>query len=234
MLTRRAFMGTAAVLGAGALLGCGSGRSQPSAVLTSDFSVPHADPDDYYDVACAIALGFTGVVLDQPSPDAISAIEEIGGRVLEPTALRKAESICVVGSPGPAAAHHRREQRVILFAGDATGAPEHNQALDPEAYAFLQPRSRWVPCFAGSLQPGDRRASLVWTNDDELAAGSPLEPWLRKFIGDVWGFRRLWGGALLRFAFADRWAGSSVASGRFEAAPDLAKTMVAGVRALLR
>lgn len=181
-----------------------------------------------------MALGFQGVVLDDPSADAVRAVEAIRGRVLEQSALAKADIVCVVGSSASAAKHYRRGQRVVLFAGDATGASEHNQQLDPDAFAYLQPRSRWVPCFAGTPRPGDRRASLVWTTDDELTASSRLEPWFRSFIGDVWGFRRLWAGALLRFAFADEWAGNSVASGRFEAGPGFSESMVSEVRALIR
>lgn len=233
-LTRRTFIASAAVTSAGVLLGSESRRSTPRAILTTDFAVPHIDPDDYYDVACSVALGFAGVVLDSPSAAAVEAIEEIGGRVLEPSALRTADVACVVGSPTRAAERFHRNQRVVLFAGDATGAPETNQQADPDAFEFLRPRSRWVPCFAGTPEPGDRRASVVWTNDDELAARSRLEPWLRRFCGKAWGFRRLWAGALLHLAFADQWKGHSVASGRFEAGPTLARDMVAEVRRLLQ
>jgi len=196
--------------------------------------VPHLDPDDFYDVACSVALGFRGVVLDDPSAVAIKAIEEIRGHVLEPSALARADAVCVVGSPTRMAKHYRPGQRVILFAGDATGAPETNQVADPDAFEFLKARSRWVPCFAGTQEPGDPRASLVWSTDDELAGRTRLEPWLRKYCGDVWGFRRLWAGALLHFAFTDHWAGNSVASGRLEASPSLTQNMVSGVRTLLQ
>lgn len=241
-VSRRLFLG--ALLGATA--GCGSDSDQvagertqavPSApsqvVVTTDFAVPHIDPDEYYDVACGVGLGVLGFVLDKPTQAAASTIEQIGGRVLEPSAIREAATVIVIGAATNAARFLRTDQRVVLFAGDADGAPEYNQQLDTQAYAFLRPRSRWVPCFSGGLWHGDRRSSWVQTTDQALLDGQPMRCWMDQYVKDAYGLRNLWVGPLLRFGWTDTWRGHSVASGRFAAGPRFDVDMINGTRELL-
>jgi hypothetical protein len=179
------------------------------AVLTTDLRVPHSDPDDYYDVACAVALGFHGVVLDDPHAGTIRATEEAGARVLEPSALRSADAVVVVGS-GTEAARHYRGQRVVLFAGDAAGVPEVNELMDADAYDYLRHKGAiWVPCFDGGGFRGSTRSSWTLTHDDDVMGTTRWESWFRRYCGDVWGERSLYCGAYLGFAFRDRVAGAT-------------------------
>lgn len=138
--------------------------------------MPHQDPDDFYDVACAAALGFHGVVLDDPHAGTIGATREAGARVLEPEDLRSADAIVVVGAGTNAARHYRRGQRVVLFAGDASGVPEVNELMDPDAYRFLRerPDAVWVPCFDGGGFQGSDRASWKLLLSNSARRSQPL------------------------------------------------------------
>lgn len=189
-------------------------RSGYRAVLTSDFAVPHGDPDDYYDVASAVSLGFHGVVLDgaASSPAASRALRQVGARELDPADLRNADAVVVVGASTNAARHYRRGQRVVLFAGDAAGLPEVNVTMDPDAYAFLRRRGAlWVPCFDGGTFVGSPRSSWTLTEDDAVIGGTRFESWFRSYCGDVYGARSLYCGAYLGFASRDVVAGATAA-----------------------
>lgn len=201
-------------------------------VVCTDFSVPHIDPDDYYDVACGIALGVAGFVLDKPTNEAIDAISEIGGRVLEPNSLIDADSVVVVGSASNIAQYFNN-QRVILFSGDSQGVPEYNQNLDIDAYNYILPRSLWVPCFSGGLWRTDETASWIQTTDDELLENSPIKPWFEKYVTDAYGLRNLWAGPLVNFAWVDSWNGHSVSTGKFLAGNNYVNDMVSGTKHLL-
>jgi hypothetical protein len=237
-LTRRQLLAYAGAAGIASLTGCGTheAAAPPHAhrvIITTDFAVPHVDPDDYYDVVCGVALGVDGFVLDAPNAYSVAALSEIGAPVLEPTAIRRADAVVVTGAATHAARYHRADQRVILFAGDADGIPEYNQQGDPAAYDFLKPRSRWVPCFAGGLWRTDRRASYVQTTDAALLDGQPVVCWFNDYISDAYGLRNLWVGPLIRFAWQDTWRGHSIATGAFRAGPNLPVDMVSGARELL-
>jgi len=184
-------------------------RSRYRAVLTTDLRVPHQDPDDFYDVACAVALGFHGVVLDDPHTGTIQAAREAGAQVLEPKDLRTADAIVVVGA-ATAAARAYRGQRVVLFAGDAAGIPEVNELMDADAYNYLRAKGAiWVPCFDGGGFQGSERSSWTFTHDDEVMAGTRWESWFRRYCGDTWGVRSLYCGAYLAFASRDAVAGAT-------------------------
>jgi hypothetical protein len=201
------------------------------AYLTTDFAVPPIDADDYYDVACAIALGFEGIVLDEPSPASILAVRQLGGTVVKPRELRRARSIVVVGAVTHAARHGRDAERIVLFAGDAQGEPEHNVALDPAAYEALAPRSFLVPCGDGGIWRGSERTSFLTTDDHVLLEGAPCRWWFERYVSI--GPRNLWGGPLLRFAYRDTWRGQTVSGGSFRGSGDFAETMITGTRELL-
>jgi len=204
---------------------------QGGAYLTTDIAVPPIDADDYYDVACAIALGFAGIVIDKPTDQSVAAVEKLGGKVVEPRALSQATSIVVVGAATNAARYGRAASRIVMFAGDATGGPEHNVDLDPEAYAILEPDAYLVPCADGGIWTASERTSFLTTDDHVLLAGAPSRWWFEEYIPI--GPRNLWGGALLSFAFADTWRGQSVAGKRFRGTVDMREEVIAGTRALL-
>lgn len=205
MASRREFLG-AALIAPFAMKA--AARRPYQAVLTTDLQVPHQDPDDFYDVACAVALGFHGVVLDNPHDGTIQATREAGARVLEPKDLRAADAIVVVGSATNAARYYRG-QRVVLFAGDAAGIPEVNELMDADAYNYLKAKGAiWVPCFDGGGFQGSERASWTFTHDDQVIAGTRWEPWFRKYCGDTYGVRSLYCGAYLAFAFREQVAGA--------------------------
>lgn len=181
------------------------------AALTTDLRVPAEDPDDYYDVACAVALGFHGVVLDDPHDGTVNAVHAAGARALQPRALRDADAVAVAGACTNAARHYRRGQRVIVFAGDVQGLPEFNEQMDPDAYRYLLNMDAiWVPCFDGGAFEGSERASWTLTNDADVIGGTAWEPWFRDCCGDVWGTRSLYCGAYLAFTSRDRVAGSRI------------------------
>lgn len=205
-MDRRTFLGAAI---AAPFAAKAAARRPYRAVLTTDLRVPHQDPDDFYDVACSVALGFHGVVLDDLHAGTIQATREAGARVLEPSDLRRADAIVVVGAATNAARHYRG-QRVVLFAGDAAGVPEVNELMDADAYNYLRVKGAiWVPCFDGGGFQGSERASWTWTHDDAVMGGSRWEPWFRRYCGDVWGERSLYCGAYLGFAFRDAVAGAT-------------------------
>ena len=207
--------------------------SEPSrrAFLTTDFAVPPIDADDYYDVACAIALGFAGIVLDHPTDPAIAAIGQLGGTVVAASDLVRAQSIVVVGAATNAARYGRDADRIVLFAGDASGEPEHNVSLDPAAYDALVHHSYRVPCADGGLWRGSPRTSFLPTDDDVLLEGAPCRWWFEEHVAT--GPRNLWAARCSRSRSAtpggDRpWPGAR--SGR---RADFAPTMIAGTRELL-
>jgi len=86
-------------------------RGRSGAYLTTDFAVPATDPDDYYDVAAAVALHFDGIVLDRPTPAAKAAIREIGGTPVPAAALASASTIVTVGALTNAARYWRDGMR---------------------------------------------------------------------------------------------------------------------------
>jgi hypothetical protein len=210
-------------------------RQKDTTYLTTDFAVPPIDSDDFYDVACAIALGYTGIVLDTPTDAATQAINDLGGTVVAASELATADTVVVVGAATNAARCWHRGQRVVLFAGDATpGEPDesdYNVTLDPEAYRFLRPKAHWVPCDDGGLWQASTRASFMHTDDEALLDGAPCRWWFEKYV--TLGPRNLWCGPLLRFAFTDTWRGQTVADGSFLGNLDFDEVMIAGTRDLL-
>jgi hypothetical protein len=225
-----------------AVAGCASpgdsNRASPAlhgTYLTADFAVPPVDPDDYYDVAAAVALHFDGIVLDHPTPAAEAAIREIGGNVVLPSALAHAARIVTVGAATHAAQYWRPGMRVVVFAGDAAlgahDAADYNVRLDPVSYLYMRARSRWVPTDQGGLWKPGPNASFTHTTDQALLTGTPIQWWFAKYFPR--GQRNLWGGALLHFAFDDNWLSHSVASGRFVKGWAFDADMLNGERELL-
>jgi hypothetical protein len=174
-------------------------------------------------------------VLDQPTDAARQAIAELGGTVVDASELAGADTVVVVGAATNAARYWQRGQRVVLFAGDASGGAldtnDYNVALDPEAYLFLKPKARWVPCDDGGLWQASTRASFMHTDDEALLDGAPCRWWFEKYV--TLGPRNLWCGPLLRFAFTDTWRGQTVADGSFLGNRDFDEVMIAGTRDLL-
>ena len=202
-MNRRQFLGLAAA----APFALRTGR-RFRAALTTDLKPWIGDPDDLYDVASSVALGFHGVVLDTPMPNARRAVTEAGARLLEPKALRDVDAVVVVGA-GTNAARHYRGQRVVLFAGDAQGVPEANELMDPDAYAYLRRKNAiWVPCFDGGVFTGSERASWTLTSDDSLLGGSPWRDWFSRYC-TLQPQRSIYAGAYLAFAFRNNVAGST-------------------------
>ena len=102
---------------------------------------------------------------------------------------------------GPLLKRKIREVLVIAGNSNVSDIPEHNVRLNPQAFIKVMTSDlpiRWIPCFDGQAYNAGT-SSYTITSDDVLTQGvqPQIIDWFRKYVGDQWGTRQLWGAGII-------------------------------------